>query len=154
LAISTKKELQFLLHRGWEIEKKFESLAVWKAFVAVGSPYRKTILTLGEDSQKHRLALEKLLEAFNLEAPTPEMYEGSFDFTGKYDAEILREIAKQDEIAKDLYTELVEKTNPKLIEASSNKDVKLFYDMLAQIVKDEERHIKMVRNLAGHVKRV
>ena len=155
MAISTKEELQFLLHRGWEIEKKFESMSVWKAFVAVGSAYRKTILTLGRDSQKHRLALEKLLETLNLEAPSNEMREGNFDFTGKHDAEILREIAKQDEIAKDLYTELTEKTDPKLVASLSSKEVvELFYETLTQMMKDEERHINMVQNLAGHVKRI
>ena len=33
MAISTKEELQFLLHRGIEIEKKFESFSALKGFV-------------------------------------------------------------------------------------------------------------------------
>ena len=154
MAISTKEELQFLLHRGWEIEK-FESLAVWKAFTAVGSTYRRTILTLARDSENHRLELERLLKTLNLEPPTNEMVEGNFDFSGRHDSEILQEIAKQDEIAKDLYNEVAEKTDPKLIGTlSGEKAVELFYRTLKQIVKDEERHVKMVQDLAGHVKRI
>ena len=155
MAISTKEELQFLLHRGWEIEKKFESLSVWKAFVAVGSAYRKTILTLGRDSQKHRLALEKLLKTLNIESPTNKMVEGNFDFSDKHDSETLQEIAKQDEIAKDLYSEIAEKTDPKLIVTlSGEKAVDLFYRTLKQLVNDEEKHVKMVKDLAGHLKRI
>ena len=81
MAISTKEELQFLLHRGWEIEKKFESLSAWSGFVAVGSNYRMTVLTLARDSHLHRLNLEKLLKTLGFEAPTNEIPEGPFDFT-------------------------------------------------------------------------
>lgn len=155
MKISTEKELQFLLHRGWEIEKKFESLSVWKGFIAVSPAYRKIILTLGMDSENHRLALEKLLETLNLEVPTEIMLEGKFDFSGCYDAEILRKIAEQDEIAKDLYTELMKESAPKLIATlASGEAVELFRNTLAQLVKDEERHIAMVQNLAGNMKRI
>ena len=83
------------------------------------------------------------------------MVEGNFDFSDKHDSETLQEIAKQDEIAKDLYSEIVEKTDPKLIAALSGEEVvELFFRTLKQLVKDEEKHVKMVEGLAGHVKRI
>jgi len=155
LSISTKEELQFLLHRGWEIEKKFESLSAWKGFVAVGSAYRKTTLTLARDSHKHRLDLEKLLETLDLEAPTNEIPEGTFDFVGMFDSEILQKIIGNDEIAADLYAELAEKTDPKLVATLSGaENVEFFYQTLKQLIDDEKRHVNMVRALTGKIKRI
>jgi hypothetical protein len=155
LSISTKEELQFLLHRGWEIEKKFESLSAWKGFVSMGSTYRSTVLTLARESYMHRLNLEKLLKTLDLEAPTNEIPEGTFDFTGMLDSEILQKTIEQDEIARDLYTKIVENTDPKIVSAlSGGKDVEFFYQTLKQMVEDETRHINMVRKIKGHIKRI
>jgi hypothetical protein len=155
MAISTKEELQFLLHSAWEIEKKFESLSAWKGFVAVDSNYRMLTLTLARDSHMHRLNLEKLLKTLGLEAPTNEIPEGTFDFTGMLDSEILQQTIRQDEIVRDLYTKIVECTDPKIVSAlSGKKDVDFFYQTLKQMFNDEMRHIDMVQKVAGHIKRV
>jgi len=155
MAISTKEELQFLLHRGWEIEKNFESLAAWKSFISVNSKNRTTVLTLVSDSHKHRLNIEKLLKTLGLEAPTSEIPEKVFDFTGMLDSEMLQETIKQDELARDLYTKIVEKTDPKLVSAlSACEDAGFFYPTLRQMVDDEKKHINMVREIAGHVERI
>jgi hypothetical protein len=155
MAISTKEDLQFLLHRGWEIEKKFESLSAWSGFVAVGSNYRMTVLTLARDSHLHRLNLEKLLKTLALEAPTNEIPEGTFDFEGMLDSEILQKTVKQDEIARDLYTKIVENTDPKIVSAlSGREDADFFFQTLKQMVEDETRHIGMVRKIAGHITRI
>jgi len=155
LSISTKEELQFLLHRAWEIEKKFESLSAWKGFVSMGSTYRSTVLTLARESYVHRLNLEKLLKTLDLEAPTNEIPEGTFDFTGMLDLEMLQKTIEQDEIARDLYTKIVENTDPKIVSAlSGGKDVEFFYQTLKQMVEDETRHISMVRKISGHIKRI
>lgn len=155
MAISTKEELQFLLHRGWEIEKKFEYLSAWKGFVTVALTYRMTLLTLARDSHKHKLNLEKLLKILNLEAPTNEIPDETFDFAGMFDAEILQKIIEQDEIVADLYTELEEKTDPKLIATLANeKGVEFFYQMLKQMVEDEKRHVKMVRAYVLTIERI
>ncbi|MCJ7721144.1 hypothetical protein MUO98_01865 [Candidatus Bathyarchaeota archaeon] len=155
MSISTKEELQFLLHRGLEIEKKFESISAWDGFVTVDSDNRKTVLTLARDSHMHRLDLEKLLETLNLEAATNEISDATFDFGGMLDAEILQKIIAQDEIAADLYTELAEKTDPKLVAALSGlKNVEFFYKTLEHIVEDEKRHMHMVKALTGTITRI
>lgn len=155
MAISTKEDLQFLLHRGWEIEKNFESLTAWKSFVSVNSTHRMTVLTLVRDSHKHRLNLEKLLKTLGLEAPTKEIPEKIFDFTGMLDAEILQKTIEQDEIARDLYTKILEDTDPKLVSAlSGRKTVDFFYQTLKDMVEDEKKHIKMVKKIAGHIERI
>ena len=155
MAISTKEELQFLLHRGWEIEKKFESLSAWKGFVSVGPNNRMIVLTLARDSHKHRVNLERLLKKLDLEAPTNEIPEETFDFTGMLDSEILQKTIRQDEIVRDLYTKIVENIDPKLASAlSGGKDVEFFYRTLKQMIEDETRHIDMVRKVAGHITRI
>ena len=155
MAISTKEELQFLLHRGWEIEKKFESLAAWKGFVSIDSSHRMVVLTLARESHKHRLSLEKLLKKLGLEAPTNEIPGGTFDFTGMLDAEILQKIIMQDEIARDLYTKILENIDPKFISIlSDEKRIEFLRLTLRHIVEDETRHINMVRKIAGHIERI
>ena len=155
MSISTKEELQFLLHRGLEIEKKFEAISVWEGFVTVDSDNRKTVLTIARDSHMHRLDLEKLLETLNLEAATNEIPDATFDFGGMLDAEILQKIIAQDEIAADLYTELAEKTDPKLVAALSGlKNVEFFYKTLEHIVEDEKKHMHMVKALTGTITRI
>ena len=155
MSISTKDELQFLLHRGLEIEKKFESLSAWKGFVSVESNHRKTVLLLARDSYKHRLDLEKLLEMLHLEFSTNEFPDEPFDFEGMLDSEILYKIVEQDEIVADLYSELLDKTDPKLVSfLSGTEDVSFFYQTLKRIVEDEKRHVQTVKSLTGNITRV
>ena len=155
MAISTKEELQFLLHRGWEIEKKFESLSAWQGFVSVGSDYRMTILTLATDSHKHRLNLEELLQKLDLEAPTNEIPEVTFDFDGMLDSEMLHKTIEQDEIARDLYVKIVDTIDLKTVSTLfGSENVEFFYQTLKRMVEDETRHISMVRKIAGHITRI
>ncbi len=117
--------------------------------------YRPTVLTLARESYVHRLNLEKLLKTLDLEAPTNEIPDGNFDFTGMLDLEILQKIIENDETVRDLYTEIVENTDLKIVSASSGKkDVEFFYKTLKQMVEDETRHINMVRKISGHIKRI
>ena len=128
MAISTKEELQFMLHRGWEIENKFESLSAWRGFVSIGSTYRMTVLTLAMDSHKHMLNLEKLLKRLGLEAPTNEIPEVTFDFEGMLDSEMLQKLVEQDEIVRDLYTKIVEHTNPRTVSTLfGDRNIEFFY---------------------------
>jgi hypothetical protein len=155
LSISTKEELQFLLHRAWEIEKKFESLSAWKGFVSIGQTYRSTVLTLARESYNHRLNLEKLLKTLNLEVSTNEIPEGVFDFTGMLDLEVIQKIVENDEIVRDLYTKIVESTDPKLVsDLSGEKNVDFFYQTLKRMIEDETRHISMVRKASGRIERI
>ena len=155
MAISTKEELQFLLHRGIEIEKKFESFSAWKGFVTLDSANRKAVLTLAGDSHKHRLDLEKMLEILGLEAPTDEIPNVKFDFEGMLDAEILQKIVEQDKIVADLYRELVEQTDPKLVAVLfGEKNVEFYYQTLNRFITDENRHVGMVQVLSGRITRI
>ena len=150
----SKEELQMLLNRAWEIEKHFESLASWKAYITVDSSYRKTLLPLLLDSEKHRVHLEQLMTTLNLTIPTNES-NILFEFHDKYDAEVLTEIAKQEEIARDLYTSILENTDPTLIEMlTRTNDVTLFYQTLQHMVKDEKRHIELLKKITPKITRI
>ena len=121
----------------------------------MGKTYRLTVLTLARESFLHRLKLEKLLKTLNLEVPTSEIPEETFDFTGMLDLEALQRIAENDETARDLYTQIVENTDPKIVSVlSGKKDVDFFYETLKQIIEDETRHIGMVKRTAGRIKRI
>ena len=155
MTISNKEELQFLLHRALEIEKDFESIAIWKGFVSIGAKYRPTVLTLARESHKHRLELENLLKTLGLDAPTDEIPEEPFNFKGMLDVEVLQKIVENDQIAADLYSELAEKTDKKLVAGLlGDENVSVFYDVLNRLVEDENRHVRMVKSVSGDIVRV
>lgn len=94
----------------------------------MGQTFRSTVLTLARESYTHRLNLEKLLKTLNLEAPANEIPDAVFDFTGMLDSEVIQKIVKNDEMANDLYTKIVESTDPKLVSAlSGGKNVDFFF---------------------------
>jgi len=155
MTISTKEELQFLLHRALEIEKDFESMSVWKGFLSISSKYRSTVLTLARESHKHRLDLENLLKKLNFGSATDEIPDETFNFEGMLDVEILQKIVANDQTIADLYGELVKKTDPKLVaNLSDTEEVDFFYDTLNRLVVDEKRHVKMVQAFTGIISRI
>ena len=155
MSISTKEELQFLLHRAWEIEKNFESLSAWKGFVSVGQTFRSTVLTLARESYTHRLNLENLLKTLNLEMPTNEIPNGVFDFTDMLDMEAMQKIVENDEMVKDLYTKIVESTDRKIVsDLFGEKNANCLYQILKRMIEDETRHISMVKKIAGRIERI
>ena len=153
--ISTKEELQYLLHRAWEIEKKFESLSAWKSFISIESKYRSTVLTLARESHQHQINLEKILKTLGLEAPINEIPEITFNFNGLLNSEILQKIIQHDEIARELYIQILENIGPQIISVLIyENDVALFNQQLKQMIQDETRHIAMVRKLTSEIKRI
>ncbi len=155
MVISTKEELEFLIHRSWEIEKNFELLSIWEGFVSVGVIHRKTLLKLAKDSQKHKLDLEKLFEILNLEYPKIMIPRQSFDFENMLDIEILQKIIKNDEAVLDLYSEIFEKTDPKLIASlSGRKNTDFFFNIFDKLIEDEKRHVNIVRTITGTITRI
>jgi len=155
MSISTKEELQYLLHRSWEIEKKFESIPIWRGFTTIGFSHRKLLLTLARDSQKHRLDLEMMLRKLGLAAPTTEIGDSQFDFDGMKDAEILQKIRAHDEMIAALYTEILEKTNTKFVATLGNDDdINFFINTLKSLIQDEKRHVNLINAVVGNIIRI
>ena len=72
-----------------------------------------------------------------------------------FDAEILQKIVEQDKIVADLYRELVEKTDPKLVAVLfGEKNVEFYYQTLNRLITDENRHVGMVQVLSGRITRI
>ena len=155
LTISSKEELQFLIHRAWEIEKKFESLSAWKTFLSMGSSNRLTVLTLAKESHVHKLNLEKLITILGLEAPTNEIPEITFDFVGLLPSEMLLRIIEYDDMARELYNQILVNINSKVFLAFySGKKIEFVNKTLKQMVEDETKHICMVKKITGLIERI
>ena len=153
--ISTRAELQYLLHRAWEIEKKFESLSAWKSFISTESKYRSTFLTLAKESYQHRLNLEELLKRFGLEAPTNEIPKPDFDLNGLLNSEILQKIVNYDEMARELYIQILENMDPRNISILIDETEFVFLNQqLKQMIEDETRHIGLVKKMTGKIDRI
>lgn len=87
--------------------------------------------------------------------PTNEISDGVFDFTGMLDMEVIQKIVENDEVVKDLYTKLVESTDPKIVsDLFGEKNADWLYQTLKRMIEDETRHISMVKKIAGRIERV
>ena len=121
----------------------------------MGSSYRLTVLTLAKESYTHRINLEKLLKTLGLEVSTNEIPEVTFDFVDMLPSEILLKIVDYDELARELYSQILEKFNSKIfLTLFRSKDNDFFYKTIKQMIDDETKHISMVRKVSGLIERI
>ena len=71
------------------------------------------------------------------------------------DIEILQKIIKNDETVLDLYCEIFEKTDPKLITyLSKEKNTDFFFNIFNKLIEDEKRHVNLVKSITGTITRI
>jgi succinate dehydrogenase flavin-adding protein (antitoxin of CptAB toxin-antitoxin module) len=69
--------------------------------------------------------------------------------------EILLKIVEYDEMARELYTHILENTNSQVfLTLCSGKDTEFFYIALKQMIEDEIKHISMVRKISSLIERI
>jgi hypothetical protein len=96
-----------------------------------------------------------MLKKLGLDAPTNEIPETSFAFNGLHNSEILDKTVEYDDMARELYIQFLEKTNPKVISfLIDGNDVAIFNAQLKQMIEDETRHIGMVKTMVSKIHRI
>ncbi|MEM2120227.1 MAG: hypothetical protein QXR93_03980 [Archaeoglobaceae archaeon] len=135
-----KVVLKGMLEKAYRVEAGFESEANFKAFLEVMDEEQKKVLfQLMSDSEKHKTTLEDVAKnlGFQIEKKVEE-----FKFSDK---RFFNEIYKLEISAKTLYEEMILKFGNLL-----GKDV----ERLKELVKDEERHAKLVEKFVDKTLRI
>ncbi|MEM4457171.1 MAG: hypothetical protein QXQ49_07645 [Archaeoglobaceae archaeon] len=135
-----KVVLKGMLEKAYRVEAGFESEANFKAFLEVMDEEQKKVLfQLMSDSERHKTTLEDVAKnlGFQIEKKVEE-----FKFSDK---RFFNEIYKLETSAKTLYEEMILKFGNLL-----GKDV----ERLKELVKDEERHAKLVEKFVDKTLRI
>ncbi|MEM4565528.1 MAG: hypothetical protein QXD49_02880 [Archaeoglobaceae archaeon] len=135
-----KVVLKGMLEKAYRVEAGFESEANFKAFLEVMDEEQKKVLfQLMSDSEKHKTTLEDIAKNLGIEI---EKKVEEFKFSDK---RFFNEIYKLETSAKTLYEEMIFKFGNLL-----GKDV----ERLKELVKDEERHAKLVEKFVDKTLRI
>jgi len=142
----TKGELINILRRALEIEKGFENLAQWEAYVqSKNDDFRNTIFTMISESEHHASMVEGMLKELGADLDGKYgLKQMVFDFSGKDEKEILNELAKTEKLALDTYSNLKKTlvgtdTGTWLPQSSRGYII----DTLIQLILDEEHHCEI-----------
>lgn len=132
--------LKGILEKAYRIEAGFESEANFKAFVEVMDEEQKRILfQLISDSEKHKVMIEELAKKLGIEL-TKKVEEFNFS-----DKRFFNEIYKLEKSSKVIYEQIIQKFGDLFGEE---------VEKIRELVRDEERHIKLVEKFVDKTLRI
>jgi hypothetical protein len=118
------------------------------------------LFTLSHDSEKHKGIIIQLISNFEgISTKTLEEHSGmkdkEFDLKGKWDEEIITELLKNEHLALDVYTKLHMYTDKEFIKRIwKGENSELFFKQLEFLIKEENKHINLLKPLAGKLERI
>lgn len=132
--------LRGLLEKAYRVESSFENEASFRAFMGeLSEEQRGVLFKLMKDSEKHKVALEKIAADLKLNLDkTPEKFEFK-------DSRIFNEIYRLELSAKALYEYIATE-----FEAILGENTKILRD----IAKEEEGHAKLVEKFVDRTLRI
>lgn len=135
-----KLVLKGMLEKAYRIEAGFESEANFKAFLEIMEEEQKKVLfQLMADSEKHKVMLEEIAKKLGIELKK-EVEEFKFS-----DRRFFNEIYKFETSAKVLYEQMIQRFDKILGEE---------VEKLRELVKDEERHARLVEKFVDKTLRI
>lgn len=159
--ITTQDEFVSLLGKAYWLETHFENIMQWQAYMTVkDDSYRNVLFTLSHDSEKHKGIIIQLISNFEgISTKTLEEHSGmkdkEFDLKGKWDEEIITELLKNEHLALDVYTKLHMYTDKEFIKRIwKGENSELFFKQLEFLIKEENKHINLLKPLAGKLERI
>ncbi len=160
IVIEDIDELVSLLARAYWIEDQFEQMTLWDTYTSIGEKYRDIVFRLAHDSEKHKIKLKKLISNISgIDLKTITNYTKARQNVGLnrslLSEEILGEIKKHDILALELYTRIYKHTAKELLdEIWEGERHDEFYEILAHLMRDEAKHIKIVEPYVGKLQRI
>jgi hypothetical protein len=159
--ITTQDEFVSLLGKAYWLETHFENIMQWQAYMTVkDDSYRNVLFTLSHDSEKHKGIIIQLISNFEgISTKTLEEHSGmkdkEFNLKGKWDEEIITELLKNEHLALDVYTKLHMYTDKEFIKRIwKGENSELFFKQLEFLIKEENKHINLLKPLAGKLERI
>ncbi len=152
-------ELKSLLSRAYWIETEFELGFQWEAYSSLDEEHRDLIFQLSHDSYAHKGVLKKVIkniDGITIDEIKATLKRKEFEFKpGWTDSEVFSEILKYDSLAKDIYLRIKNYTSEELVdEVWKGEDTEMFFRSMTYLIKEEEKHIDMLKSKARKVGRI
>jgi hypothetical protein len=158
IQIATIDELSSVLGRAYFVETQLELSIQWEAYMIVKNKYRDVLFTISHDSEIHKSLLKKMfdkIEGMDLAEALKEFVGKEFNPKNLHDEEILTEVMKYELLALDIYKRLHDFTSHDFIKKIwKGKDPKTYFKNLRWLMKQEERHIEILKPYSGQIERI
>jgi hypothetical protein len=116
------------------------------------------LFRISHDSEAHK-AIVKLvanqLEGMDLNQAKEEMKDAPYNFRKLHVEEVMAEVMRYEELAKDLYSKIHELTSFDLIkEIWKGDEPNNYFKLMKWLLSQENAHIKMLQPYAGQIERI
>ena len=160
--INTYEILKSLLAKAFWVESQMEHTSEWLGYLEVEEHAAKDVLfQISNESVQHKTKVLEVINNFknfnvdetikelNLETP-------NINFTGKLDLEIFQSLIKTEQFALDIYTKILDATDPELInEIWTGDNPDDFFSTFTWLVEQEKEHIRLLDPFSyGHIERI
>lgn len=159
IEIKDSKELFSLFGKIYWIETQLELASQWEAYFMVKEQkHRDIIFRISHDSEAHKSIIELLsknLEGIDLARSTEEMKVEGFKFRKLHVEEVMAEIMRYEEVAKDMYSRMYSHTSKELIKKiwkGDNPDK--YFRLMKWLITQEKAHIQLLQPYAGQIERI
>lgn len=147
--ITDIEELEAIIKRAFWVEHEFETMISWDAYTQIDENKKDILYKLASESERHKIKVKKLiknLDGLDVKDIRKDMRERNFNLKkSAADSEIFTEVLKGDMLALDLYTKLNSYTTEELINDAWKGERNEYYTILESLIKDEKKHINMLK---------
>ena len=159
ISIKNKSELFSLLGKVYWVETQLELSSQWDAYFLVKEQkHRDIMFRISHDSEAHKAIVTLIanqLEGMDLKKAVEEMKDAGYNFRKLHVEEIMAEVMRYEELAKDLYSKIHGLTSPDLIkEIWKGEEPDIYFKLMKWLLSQENAHIKMLKPYAGQIERI
>ena len=157
LQLRNSKELASLLKKALEIERGFENMAQWEGYVQAKSDvFRNTLFTMISESEHHASMVTEMLDRLSTTVTdTPNLRQQLFDYSLKEESEVMRELARNEKLALDTYTNIRESLKSSDTSAwLPPADREFMLEQLHELMLAESEHVRLATKNIGKVERI
>jgi len=153
MAIKQKEVVVSMLKKMYWVEAEMEQLGTWEARIEMMGEYKNTLDIFQQESDMHRIILEKWMNMLKIEIPTSVptgLPAKGFDFNGMDAPGMFKELMKYEILARDVYTDIVNANPDALVEMLPDEDSRSeFISDLEGVIKDEMKHVSLCEKMVG-----
>lgn len=147
MEIDSREEFDDLISGMYCTENCFEGMQSWVGNIISSEKTKEVLTLLADDSHEHKKRLEELISKIDGIEPDEKLMD-EFDFKkGMDDRDILESILERDQSALYNYSLMKIHVDKEFLKTvMSEEDIESFYETLEYLIKEEIKHIKLLRS--------
>ncbi|MDF1534399.1 MAG: hypothetical protein P1P69_07870 [Methanosarcinaceae archaeon] len=153
MAIKQKEVIISMLQKMYWVETEMEQLGTWEARIEMMGECTNTLEILQNDSDVHRIILEKWMNVIKIEIPKcvpTGLPSKGFNFSGMDAPGMFKELMKYEVFARDVYAEITNADQNVLGELLPDEtERREFISDLENVIKDEIKHVSLCKKMVG-----